>query len=186
MTQQTLPYSRTASLVLCGLFTALIAAGAFIRIPVPVVPFTLQFLFTCLAGDLLGSKRGAVSVLVYIALGLAGLPIFAEGGGIWYIAKPTFGYLLGFCAGTFLTGRMTERMTKLTLPGLLAANFSGLMAVYVIGMAWCYILSNYVLGVSLGFWPLVLYCFLLAVPGDICLCIVAALLTKRLRPLLRV
>ena len=188
LTQQALKTpraSRTNTLVYCALFTTLIAAGAFIRIPVPVVPFTLQFLFTCLAGNLLGSKRGAISVLVYIALGLAGLPVFAEGGGIWYVAKPTFGYLLGFCAGTFVTGLMSERMQKLSMPGLLAANFAGLGIVYFFGMVWCYLLSNYVLGVSLGLWPLFLYCFLLAVPGDICLCIVAAFLTKRLRPLLR-
>lgn len=65
----------------CSLFTALIAVGAFIKIPIPVVPFTLQFLFTTLAGLLLGSKMGAVSVIAYMVLGLVGLPIFSEGGG---------------------------------------------------------------------------------------------------------
>ena len=49
--------SKTKTLIYCSLFTALIAAGAFIKIPVPVVPFTLQYLFTMLAGLLLGSKR---------------------------------------------------------------------------------------------------------------------------------
>ena len=61
--QKTISTTRTGNLVLCALFTTLIAVGAFIRIPVPVVPFTLQFLFTCLAGTLLGSKRGMISVL---------------------------------------------------------------------------------------------------------------------------
>lgn len=68
--------SKTQSLTYCSLFTALIAAGAFIKIPVPVVPFTLQFLFTTLAGLLLGAKRGFISVAAYMVLGLAGLPIF--------------------------------------------------------------------------------------------------------------
>ena len=176
--------TRTRDMILCGLFAALIAAGAFIRIPVPVVPFTLQFLFTCLAGSLLGSRRGAVSVLVYLILGLAGLPIFAEGGGIWYVLKPTFGYLIGFAAGTFVPGRMIESMKELTIPRLLKANFAGLGLVYLLGMIWCYIISNYVLGVALGVWPLFLYCFILAVPGDICLCVLAAILTRRLRPVL--
>ena len=67
--------------ILCAIFTALIAIGAFIRIPVPVVPFTLQFLFTTLAGVLLGSRLGALSVTIYIVLGLMGVPVFAEGGG---------------------------------------------------------------------------------------------------------
>ena len=80
--------SKTKTLIYCSLFTALIAAGAFIKIPVPVVPFTLQYLFTMLAGLLLGSKRGTISVVAYMLLGLAGLPIFSEGGGLWYVFKP--------------------------------------------------------------------------------------------------
>ena len=72
--------NRTKNLMYCSLFTALIAVGAFIKIPIQVVPFTLQFLFTTLAGLLLGSKMGAVSVIAYMVLGLVGLPIFSEGG----------------------------------------------------------------------------------------------------------
>jgi biotin transport system substrate-specific component len=53
---------KSKEIVLFGLFTALIAIGAFIRIPVPVCPFTLQLLFTTLAGLILGSRRGALSV----------------------------------------------------------------------------------------------------------------------------
>ena len=55
----------TKSLILCSLFAALIAVGAFIKIPIPVVPFTLQVLFTTLAGRLLGPKLGAISVGIY-------------------------------------------------------------------------------------------------------------------------
>ena len=101
--------NKTKSLIYCGLFTALIAIGAFIKIPVPVVPFTLQFLFTMLAGLLLGSKRGMASVVAYMVLGLIGLPIFSEGGGFWYILKPSLGYIIGFAIGTFVTGLMAER-----------------------------------------------------------------------------
>ena len=77
--------SKLRNHILCAIFTALIAIGAFIRIPVPVVPFTLQFLFTTLAGVLLGSRLGATSVVLYIALGLLGVPVFAEGGGPGYM-----------------------------------------------------------------------------------------------------
>ena len=92
---------KTKGVIYCGLFTALIAVGAFIKIPIPVVPFTLQYLFTMLAGLLLGSRLGTVSVLSYMLLGLAGLPIFSEGGGLWYVFKPSFGYIIGFAVGTY-------------------------------------------------------------------------------------
>lgn len=107
--------SKTKTLIYCSLFTALIAAGAFIKIPVPVVPFTLQYLFTMLAGLLLGSKRGTISVVAYMLLGLAGLPIFSEGGGLWYVFKPSFGYIIGFCLGTYVTGRIAEHLKKKTI-----------------------------------------------------------------------
>ena len=58
--------------------------------------FTLQFFFVLLAGIILGGKRGALAVGCYVALGLIGIPIFAAGGGIGYIFRPSFGYLLGF------------------------------------------------------------------------------------------
>ena len=75
----------TKSLILCSLFAALIAVGAFIKIPIPVVPFTLQVLFTTLAGLLLGPKLGAISVGIYLLIGLIGIPVFTQGGGPSYI-----------------------------------------------------------------------------------------------------
>ena len=177
-------YTKTQKLVLCALFVALIAAGAFIKIPVPLVPFTLQFLFTMLAGLLLGGRLGALAVCAYIALGLAGLPVFAQGGGVAYIFQPSFGYLIGFAAGAYATGVLANRVPRPGLGRLLAANFLGLAIVYLFGMAYYYLMSNFYLGTPMGLWPLFLYCFLLAVPGDIVLCILGAVLGKRLIPLL--
>ena len=176
--------SKTKNLINCSLFTALIAVGAFIKIPIPVVPFTLQFLFTTLAGLLLGSRKGTISVVAYMLLGLAGLPIFSEGGGIWYIFKPSFGYIIGFCLGTFVTGLIAERMKEKTIPRYLLANFTGLLIVYAAGMVYYYVICNYVIDTPIALGPLFLYCFLLAVPGDICLCILAAILVKRVKPIL--
>lgn len=174
----------TKEMTLCALFTVLTAVGAFIKIPVPVVPFTLQFLFTMMAGLLLGGRLGAVSVGLYALLGLVGLPIFAEGGGFWYLLKPSFGYILGFILGSYVTGKMTEKQPL--RPGrTLLANFTGLAIVYGMGMVYYYIICNYVINTPIGLWPLLLYCFLLAVPGDICLCFLAAVLARRLRPILK-
>lgn len=172
----------TKELVLFGLFTALIAIGAFIRVPVPVCPFTLQLLFTTLAGLLLGSRNGAFSVALYVLLGLAGVPVFTEGGGPAYIFQPTFGYLIGFVAGAWLTGKLSE--SPLTFAKALRASLAGLLVVYLFGMAYVYIINRFYLETPIGIWPLVLYCFLLAVPGDLCLCILAASMAKRLRNVL--
>ena len=96
-------------LCMCAIFTALTAVGAFIKIPIPYMEFTLQFLFTTLNGLLLGGKWGAAAVGAYVFLGLVGVPIFAEGGGFFYVLKPTFGYLIGFTA---LKPTLTERLQQ--------------------------------------------------------------------------
>lgn len=175
--------TRTKTMVYCGLFTALIAVGAFIKVPVPVVPFTLQYLFTMLAGLLLGAKRGAIAVLAYMLLGLAGLPIFTEGGGLWYLLKPSFGYIIGFVIGTYVTGRIAETVPKKTIPHYLLANLAGLAIVYVCGMSYYAVICNYVINTPIALRPLFLYCFILAVPGDIALSVVGAVIAKRMRPL---
>lgn len=175
---------NTKSMILCAIFTALTAIGAFIRIPIPVVPFTLQFLFTMLAGLLLGGNLGSISVISYTILGLCGLPIFAGGGGFAYILKPSFGYIIGFCVGAFVTGTIANNSPAPSYKRLLTANFAGLIVVYTFGMAYYWLISNFYLGTGIGLWPLFLYCFILAVPGDILLCILAAILAKRLIPIL--
>jgi biotin transport system substrate-specific component len=68
---------------------------------------------------------------------------------------------------------------------LLCANFIGLAIVYLFGMVYYYIMSNFYLGTPIGLWPLFLYCFILAVPGDILLCILGAILGNRLVPIIK-
>lgn len=171
-------------MVYCAMFVALIAVGAFIKIPIPVVPFTLQFLFTMLAGLLLGGKLGGLSVLCYIILGLLGLPVFTEGGGIQYLLKPSFGYIIGFCVAAYVTGNLANRVSRPSLKRLLIADVLGLLIVYAVGMAYYYVICNYVIHTPIGLWPLFLYCFILAVPGDILLCILSAFLARRLIPVI--
>lgn len=171
---------ETKDMVLFAFFTALIAIGAFIRIPVPVCPFTLQLLFTTMAGLLLGARRGAASVAVYVALGLIGLPVFTSGGGPSYIFQPTFGYLPGFIGGAFVTGLIAHREGQPSLRRLLAANFAGLAVVYLCGTAYLAMINALYLGTPLGLWTLFLYCVLLPIPGDAFLCITAAFLARRM------
>jgi len=176
--------SRTYHMILCALFAALIAVGTFIRIPVPVVPFTMQTFFVSLSGMLLGKKYGATSVLLYLAIGLIGLPVFTQGGGIGYVLKPSFGYLIGFVLGAYLTGLIARRVRQPTFGRLLAAAFAGLGVIYTCGTVYFYFLSNFYLGNPVGVWTALLYCFLVFIPGDGAMSVVAALVARRMIPLL--
>ncbi len=90
--------TKTKFLCLSSIFTALIAIGAFVRIPIPPypVPMTLQTFFVFFSGLLLPPKASFVCVAAYVLLGLMGVPIFTNGGGPGYVFDPTFGYLLAF------------------------------------------------------------------------------------------
>ena len=172
-----------------GLFTALIAVGAFIRLTIPVQPvamhFTLQFFFVLLAALLTGSGSAFLSVCTYLLLGLCGLPVFATGGGPSYLMKPTFGFLLGFAAAAYLTGRISESRRGPGFGWLLFSAVWGLAADYACGMLYFYFCSNYVLHAAVG-WKLVfINCFLLTVGEDFILCVLAAALALRLRPVIR-
>jgi biotin transport system substrate-specific component len=91
-----------------AVFVILTTLGAFVRIPLPFtpVPITLQTFFVLLSGSFLGASLGALSQIIYIALGVAGLPIFTvSGSGLLYLAGPTTGYLFGFILASFLIGK---------------------------------------------------------------------------------
>ncbi|MDF2685662.1 MAG: BioY protein [Clostridia bacterium] len=173
------------TITFCALFSALIAIGAFIKIPGPLVPFTLQFLFCNLCGMLLGSKKGIIAVLVYIFLGLIGFPIFTQGGGFSYIFQPTFGYIIGFALGVFVIGFITERLKTITIPSLFLASLAGLSAVYIIGLPYYYIITNYYLNSGINIDKLLIYCFLLFLPTDLFVCFISTFLGKRLVPIFK-
>ena len=109
--------STVLPLVLTALFAALTAIGAFLRIPAGEISFTLQVFFTSMAGILLGPWWGAASQVVYVLLGLIGLPIFTEGGGLMYLAKPSCGFLLGLPLMAMVIGLLTRDLKASTLRG---------------------------------------------------------------------
>lgn len=175
-------FKSPKNLVLMSLFTALICVGAFIKIPIPYVPFTLQFLFTSLAGLLLGPVLGTLSVLLYLFIGLIGIPVFTQGGGFSYVFIPTFGYLLGFVFATFLTGLISLKNPKNQIKTYLIATILGLITVYTFGLLYYYVLSVWVLHTPVDLGVLFLYGFVLAIPGDLMLCFVASSLAKKIKP----
>ena len=112
--------------------------GAYIRIPVPgtPVPITLQTFFVVLSGAVLGSRLGLFSQAGYILLGAAGLPIFqGYTSGMTHIFGATGGYLIGFMAASFLTGKMLEKENR-NLFKTIASFAIGNIVLYTIGTLW--------------------------------------------------
>lgn len=170
---------KLRELILCALFIALITVGTFVRIPVGTDVYTLQFLFTLLAGLMLGARLGAIAVAAYIALGLIGVPVFASGGGPAYVLQPTFGYLLGFVLQAWFCGRFSRKVQAVSFRSLLAVNFCGMVIVYIIGISWFYLFSNYVVSAPIALWAAIFYCGVLQAGPDFLLCMAAAGLALR-------
>ncbi|HPD90629.1 MAG TPA: biotin transporter BioY [Bacillota bacterium] len=174
-------------ITLIPLFTALITVGAYVRIPTPLVPITFQVFFVVLAGLLLGPRFGAYSALLYLLLGLFGVPVFTEGGGFGYIFRPTFGYIIGFFFGAYATGKIAWSAVpnpKASFQRLLLAVGIGVLIIYIIGAAYFYVISNYVIHIPIGVGALFLYCFAMVIPGDAITGVLAAILAKRLMPVI--
>lgn len=166
-------------IVLCGLFIALITTGTFIRIPVGTDVYTLQFMFTLLAGLVLGARLGAIAVGAYVLLGLLGVPVFASGGGPAYMLQPTFGYLLAFILQAWFCGYYARRSSDICYRRLLTANLGGMIIVYLIGISWFYLISNFVIDAPIPLWTAIFYCGILQAVPDFLLCLAAAAIALR-------
>ncbi len=125
------------SMILLG--SLFVAAMAQVAIPLPFtpVPISGQTFAVLLVGMALGSRRGALALLAYLAEGAAGLPVFAEAkSGLVTLFGPTGGYLFGFVLAAWLVGLLAERGFDRTLPKTLFAMLIGNLAIYVCGVFW--------------------------------------------------
>ena len=187
ITSRSASRSITQDVAVCGLFTALIAVGAFIKIVIPVgadtMNFTLQWLFVLLAGLLLGSKRAFRSVAVYLITGLIGFPIFARGGGPAYLLRPTFGFLLGFALAAWAIGFLCEKLRPAKSITWFFTTLAGFVLYYGMGILYFYLITHLMasqtpvgIGVIFG-----VYCLPTMLP-DLMLCVLAIMIAGRLRP----
>jgi biotin transport system substrate-specific component len=155
--------------VLVVLFSAFVALTAQVEIPLWPVPLTLQTLGVLFTGAVLGSRRGALALLLYLTEGALGLPVFAGGAsGVGYMLGPTGGYLVGFVVAAGVVGRLAQRGWDRRLVWAAVAMVIGNVIIYVCGVAW--------LAVFLGdLWGALVKGMLLFVVGDLIKIAVAAL-----------
>lgn len=176
---------NTRNLILVAMFAALTAIGAFIKVPIPFVPFTLQYLFCALAGMILGSRLGALSQIVYVTIGLIGVPVFTEGGGINYIFKPTFGYLIGFIVAAYVIGKIRENVKELNFLRAIFILLLGLFFIYLFGVVYLYISYNLYLGKKISLYFAFFYGFVVCIAGDLIITIFSAYISVKVLPILK-
>lgn len=184
-------------LILCGVFAAVVAVCSWITIPLPFtqVPVNLAILGVLLAGGLLGSKYGSLSLLIYILLGAVGLPVFAGfGAGLGVLVGPTGGFVAGYILCAAIAGIGTGSATgaapaspvksgsgkSFDLPAKrIFFMAAGVLACYAFGTIW------YVLLMKTSLWVGLVSCVFPFIPLDAIKIAVAAFLVRRLERIIR-
>jgi len=175
---ETNPADTLRMTVYASLSAALIAAGAYLAIPIGPVPIVLQNLFVMLTALLLGSRWGLGAIAVYLLAGVCGLPVFAGGmGGIGRLAGPTGGYLMGYLPMVFMIGLIAEKTGDRMVYDILAM-IMGTVILYASGVTWLKIVTGmaWSKALAVGMYPFLI--------GDVVKIAVVAPLARSLRPLL--
>jgi biotin transport system substrate-specific component len=180
-------HSRTLQLVQTAMFAALMMIGANIAsfLIIGGVPITLQTFFAILAGMLLGKRQGAIAMLVYALIGLAGLPVFAQfSGGLDTILSPSFGFILSFIFVAYITGYIVEKYPSKV--GFVVAGLAGLVFNYVFGTNWMYAAYKLWFSAPEGFTYKMAWAWMVVpLPKDLILAVLAGLFGYRLKPILQ-
>lgn len=186
-TTRTANHSKTLNLVHIAMFAALMAIGANISsfLVIGGVPITLQTFFAILAGLLLGSRMGALSMIVYALIGLAGVPVFAAfSGGMDTLISPTFGFIVSFVFIALVSGWISNKFPTRT--GFVLAALAGLVVNYVIGTNWMYAAYKLWFAAPEGFTYKMAWAWMMVpLPKDIILSVLAGFFGFRLKPIIQ-
>lgn len=171
--------ATTKTLVLCAVFAALTAVCSQIQIPLAVIPINLALFSVHLCALLMKKQYAALSMTVYLLMGLIGLPVFVGfQGGAGVLFGRTGGYIIGYVASAFLTALMLEKWGRAWWKAALSIA-AGVAACYAFGTAWYMALTKSPLWLSLT------YCVFPFLPGDAVKMALAILLAGRLEKPLR-
>lgn len=180
-------HSRTLQLVHIAMFAALMAIGANIAAYLAIggVPITLQTFFAILAGLLLGSRMGSLSMIVYAFIGLAGVPVFAQfSGGMDTLLSPTFGFIISYVFVAYFAGLITEKWPS--RKGFVVAALAATAINYGFGTNWMYAAYKLWFDAPEGFSYQMAWAWMaVPLPKDVILAILAGLFGFRLKPIIQ-
>ncbi len=138
LSRQRSSWALDAALILA--FSVFVALTAKVQIPLWPVPITLQTLAVLFTGAVLGSRRGALALLLYLAEGAVGLPVFAGGAGLAYMLGPTGGYLISYPIAAGVVGLLAERGWDRRPLWTALAMVLGNLVIYALGVTWLAVL----------------------------------------------
>ena len=152
-------------------FTVLTGISAGLKMEIGSVPITMQTLIVLLSGAYLGSKKGAISQLTYLTIGITGIPWFARGGGLSYILSPTFGYLVGFIPASYIVGLLIKenKSTFNIIKSFIIGNFF----IYSFGILWLLRILDLSKSLTIGLYPFI--------AGDILRIFLAIIILKNIK-----
>lgn len=167
----------TQQLIKTALATVIIVIGGFINIQLVYIPMTMQVMAILLVAGIFGKKVATYSAIVYMLLGLIGVPVFAKGGGIWYIFEKSFGYIVGFIFAAWVIGYIIEKMKKNVI-NIFLADIIGVAIIYIFGLIYFYFIANIYTNMNMPISKILYYGFLITIPGDILSCIFGAIIVS--------
>ena len=189
MSPMAIQTSRHSARLLCysALMCALIIVSTlWIRFPIPGtdVMFTTQVFFVLLCGQLLPPRYCLYTLLLYVGMGLAGVPVFSSICGPAVLSTPSFGYLLGFVVAAPAEAFFRQKMQKKQSRDFLAALL-GIVVIYAVALPYVALLKGAFLSAPVPFSVLMYSYFLVFLPLDLVKAFLAGLLGRRLRIALR-
>lgn len=175
---------RIFDLVLISLLIAVVVVSARLSLVIGPIPITMQTLTVILTGLLLGAKTGWLVPSLYLLMGLIGFPVFSGGGGIGYLMKPTFGFLLGFIPATYVAGYLyRQKWFKRDYINVIIASFIGIFVIYLLGFGYIP-LAGFFFGSKLAVLAVILPSLPFMVIGEcikiICLAMITPVIAREL------
>ena len=176
---------KTSQLTQMALMLALLIICSQLTIPLGPVPITLQTFAILMIGLVLPPKYVGLTTLIYLVIGLFGLPVFSGGtGGFGSFISPSFGFVIGFIPASFIISYLKQRLKPETNPKLIAITLIGTIILYIIGLSYMYIIFRNVLDIETGFTHVLQLGLIPFIPGDIFKALLAIFVYKRLKRIL--